>query len=187
MWRGWANSLSPAHFSLCQLAISNSGSLEIILTIGGWLLGFPFDWTLIALQKPRNKCLMSFFFPTVGQGRVGGGFVFQMTEVLWMHAVAFLTNRTQRRGAGSPLRPPAASRTWKPESQRPLACWLSRLPDPLLSKAASLWEQASAPPACPPRGGTLSFLKYSSTLTSRASFWISFPCFGWSSEMLKCE
>lgn len=57
---------SPAHFSFCQLSISNSGSLEIILTLWGYLLGFTSDRTLIALQKPKNKCFMTFSFPAVG-------------------------------------------------------------------------------------------------------------------------
>lgn len=35
--------LSPAHFSFCQPSVSNSGSLEIILTMWGYLLGFTSD------------------------------------------------------------------------------------------------------------------------------------------------
>lgn len=124
---------------------------------------------------------MSFFFPIVGQGRVegGGGFVFQMTEVLWMQAVAFLMNRTHCRGARS-RSGPQQHHTLESQNLRGvlLADFAALVKQPLC-------ESGFCPAACPPRG-TLSFLKHSSMMVRRR-FWISLPHFGWSSETLKCE
>lgn len=71
-----------------------------------------------------------------------------------------------------------SSITWKPEPQRPPTPWLSHLPNPLLSKAASCKSGFLPRPACPQRK-ILSFLEHSSLIIRRGSFWISFPCFGW--------
>lgn len=131
----WSQQRSPAHFSFCQLSISNSGSLEIILTIWGYLLGFTSDWTLIALQKPKNNCFTTFSFPTVGWGRGGGGFVFLND---WSASI-FTQQNPRGEGSGIPSGP-QQRQTQKPEPQRSLACWLSQTP-PSLSQPG--WESGS--------------------------------------------